>query len=135
MMSLTAEIQEYAHSQGAQLVGFAPVDVYTDYISEVERRFQETGAQPEHFMISPVTNRQRQVKSEAHSFFTRLSDVHATFPDAKTIIILGVYTYDEAAVYRHTHQELRGKTARIYNYYPVIRQITEHVAAWLEQRG
>ncbi len=46
-MSLTAEIREYARSQGAQLVGIAAVDVYTEYAVEVERRFQETGAQLE----------------------------------------------------------------------------------------
>ncbi len=59
------EIREYARSQGAQLVGITAVDVYTEYAAEVERRFQETGAQLKHFMVSPVTDRQGQVISEA----------------------------------------------------------------------
>lgn len=134
-MSLKAEIQEYAFSQGAQLVGIAPVEVYGEYLTEVERRFQETGSKLENFMISPVTDSKGHVISEDTSFFTRLSDAHEMLPTVKTIIVVGVYAYDEAAVYSNTRQELRGKTARVYNYYPVARQITERVAAFIEEHG
>lgn len=134
-MSLKTEIQEYAISLGAQLVGLAPVEVYTDYLAEVEKRVQETGAQWEHFMIYPVTDYKGHVISEDSSFFTRLSDPRKALPTAKTIIVLGVYAYDEVAVYRNVRQELRGKTARTYSYYPVVRQIAEHVATFLEEHG
>jgi epoxyqueuosine reductase len=122
-------------SLGAQLVGITPVEVYGEYLAEVEKRFQETGAQLEDFMISPATDDKGHVISKDVSPFTHLSDARATLPTAKTIIVLGVYVYDETAVYSNTQQELHGKTARTYRYYPVVRQIAECVAAFLEEHG
>lgn len=122
-MSLKTKIQKYAMSLGAQLVGITPVEVYREYLAEVETRLQETGAQPENFMLP----------SGDTSFLARLSDARNALPDAKTIILVGVYAYDEAAGYSNTWQELRGKTARTYNYYPVARQIAERVAAFIEE--
>ena len=132
MNPLKNEIKEFAFSQGAQLVAMAGVEAYADYLAEVEKRLQDTGAQLEDFMASPVAN---MPSSREMSFFTHLSDARNTLPTAKTIIILGVYAYDENAVYKNTRRQLRGKTARIYSYYPVVRQIAEHVVSFLEEHG
>jgi epoxyqueuosine reductase len=131
-MSLKNDIRQFAFSQGAQLVAMAPVEVYASYLAEVEKRLQDTGAQLEDFVISPVAN---MPSSQEMSFFTHLSDPRKTLPTARTIIILGVYAYDETAVYKNTRQELRGKTARIYYYYPVVRQIAESVVSFIEEHG
>jgi epoxyqueuosine reductase len=134
-MSLKQEIKKYALSQGAQLVGMTCVESCADYLAEVKKRFQETGARLEDFMISPETDHRGHIISGDISFFTRLSDARETFPAVKTIIILGVYVYDKTAVYGNTRQELLGKTARAYYYYPVVRQIAERVAAFIEDHG
>jgi epoxyqueuosine reductase len=69
------------------------------------------------------------------SFFYSLSDSRRILPSVKAIILLCVYAYDSAAVYKNTRRDLRGKTARTYNYYPVVRIIAEHIAEYLEDRG
>jgi epoxyqueuosine reductase QueG len=105
---LKAQIKEFAMSEGAVLIGIAPVETYHDYYSGVERRIKETGATLTDFMVS----------AGDMTFFERISYARNTLPTAKAIIILGVYAYDETAAYLNTQQELRGKTARIYSYYP-----------------
>jgi epoxyqueuosine reductase len=131
-MSIKDEIQQFAFSQGAQLVGMARVEAYAGYLAEAEERLRDTGAELEDFMISPAAS---MPDCPDRTFFARLADARTTLPEAKTIIILGVYAYDEAALYRNTRQELRGKTARTYSYYPVARQIAESVAGFIEERG
>jgi len=125
-------IKQFAVSRGAQLVAIMSVDAYTEYLSEVEQRLQDTGARLEDFMISPAAN---LPGSQDITFFSHLADARKTLPAAKTIIMLGVYAYDEAALYKNTCQELRGKTARVYSYYPVARQIAESVVGFIEERG
>ena len=125
VMSLKNKIKGFARSQGADLVGVAQVEVYSDYLAEVRERSKETAAQLEDYMISP---------GEA-SFFERLSEPRETLPDAQAIIILGVGAYDKNAVYANLRQQLRGKTARTYSCYPVVRQIAEKVAYFIEESG
>ncbi len=132
MNQLKNEIKEFAVSQGAQLVAMASAQAYNGYLAEVEKRLQDTGAQLEDFMAWPVAN---MPGSREMSFFTHLSDARKSLPTVKTIIILGVYAYDENAIYKNTRRQLRGKTARIYSYYPVVRQIAEHVVSFLEEHG
>ncbi len=131
-MSLKNDVKEFAVSQGAQLVAMAGVEACADYLAEVEKRLQDTGAQLQDFMASPVAN---MPGPREMSFFTQLSDARKILPTVKTIIILGVYAYDENAIYKNTRHQLRGKTARIYSYYPVVRQIAEHVVSFLGERG
>jgi len=131
-MSIKTAIKQFAVSQGAQLVAVTSVDAYTEYLSEVEQRLQDTRARLEDFMISPAAT---LPGSQDKTFFSHLADARKTLSTAKTIIMLGVYAYDEAALYRNTRQELRGKTARVYSYYPVVRQIAENVAGFLEEHG
>ncbi|UCG49224.1 MAG: epoxyqueuosine reductase [Phycisphaerales bacterium] len=131
-MSMKNTIRQLALSQGAQLVAMASVEAYAEYLAEAEKRLQDTGAQLEDFMISPAAN---MPDSRNKTFFAHLADARKTLPEAKTIVILGVYAYDEAAIYRNTRRELRGKTARIYSYYPVARQIAESVVGFIEERG
>ena len=124
-MSLKQELTSLATSQGADLVGVAPASVYTDYIREVSVRLQETDATGEDYTFS----------DDAMTVFENLSDVHRTLASAKSIILLGVYSFDKEGDYRRTRQKLQGKTARTYVYYPVVRQIAEKVAAALEKAG
>lgn len=124
-MSLKTKIISVARSHGVDLVGVANVNVYTDYIQEVSARLQETGATEKDYMLS----------EDAMTFFEKLSDVRRVLPSAKSIILLGVYSFDEEGDYRATRQKLQGKTARIYAYYPVVRQIAEQVAAYIQESG
>jgi epoxyqueuosine reductase len=124
-MSLKNEIKDYAQSQGADLVGIAKVEGYSDYLAEVRERIKVTGANLVDYMIAP----------EDKSFFERLSEPHETLSDAQTIIILGVSAYDTEAIYKNTREQLHGKIARTYSYYPVVRQIAEKVANFVEEKG
>jgi len=122
---LDDRVRELAVGEGADLIGVAPVEVYHDYYSEVEKRVKETGATGADFMIP----------EDARLFFKHLSTATNTLPTAKAIIVIGVYSYDESAVYRNTRKELRGKTARIYSYYPVARRIADRLAGLLQDLG
>ncbi|MBN2129824.1 MAG: epoxyqueuosine reductase [Sedimentisphaerales bacterium] len=124
-MSLKKKIVSLASSQGANLVGVARPSVWADYLEEVRARLRETGAAGEDYMLC----------EDAMTFFEKLSDVHRTLASAKSIVILGVYSFDEEGDYGATRQKLQGKTARTYAYYPVIRQIAEQVAAFLAEAG
>jgi len=131
-MSMKDEIKQFALSQGAQLVAMAGVEACEEYLAEVEQRLQEIGAGAADYMIPPVAG---APDSDDKSFFECLADARNMLSEAKTIIMLGVYAYDEAAAYENTRQELRGKTARTYSYYPVVRRIAESVAEFIEKRG
>jgi epoxyqueuosine reductase len=125
VVPLKNEIKGFARSQGADLVGVARVEVYTDYLTEVRQRSRETAAQMEDYMVP---------RSET-SFFERLSNPRETLPDAQAIIILGVGAYDKNTVYTNARKQLRGKIARTYSSYPVVRQIAEKVADFIEESG
>jgi epoxyqueuosine reductase len=124
-VSLTDEIKSVACSCGADLVGVASSEVYSDYLKTARARLAETGAALSDFMIRP----------DDVSFFECLANPRITLAQAKAILVLGVGAYDKAAVYANAAKQLRGKTARTYSYYPVIRQIAEKVAAVITERG
>jgi epoxyqueuosine reductase len=125
VIPLKNEVQDFARSQGADLVGVAAVENYCDYLAEVRQRSGENAAQLEDYMAPPGDT----------SFFERLSQPRETLPDAQAIIILGVGAYDKGAVYTNARKELRGKIARTYHCYPVVRQIAEKVAHFIEESG
>ena len=125
VMSLKDRIISLATSHGADLVGVAGVNVYADYVEEVSVRLQETGATGQDYMLG----------GDAMAFFENLSDVRRTLASAKSIVLLGVYSFDREGDYRATRQKLQGKTARTYAYYPVVRQIAEQVAGFIEEAG
>jgi epoxyqueuosine reductase len=122
---LKAQIKEFAMSEGANLIGIAPVETYHDYYAEVKRRVNKTGATLKDFMVS----------ADDTTFFERLSCARNTLPTATAIIMLGVYAYDENAVYQNTQQKLLGKTARIYSYYPVVRHVAEKLTSFIKHFG
>jgi len=124
-MSLKKRIISLATSNGADLVGVAGVKVYADYAEKVSARLQETGATGEDYMLP----------GDAEAFFRELSDVRRTVAWAKSIVLLGVCSFDSEGDYRATKKKLQGKTARTYAYYPVVRQIAEHVAEFIEAAG
>jgi epoxyqueuosine reductase len=125
VVPLKNKIIDLARSQGADLVGVAGVEDYCDYLAEVRERSEETASQLEDYMVPPSDT----------LFFERLTQPRETLPDARAIIILGVGAYDKNAVYKDTRKELRGKTARTYSCYPVVRQIAEKVADFIEESG
>jgi len=124
-MSPKSKIVSLATSEGADLVGVAGVKVYADYLEEISARLQETGATGQDYMLG----------GDAMAFFENLSDVRHALASAKSIVLLGVYSFDTQGDYRGSGQRLRGKTARTYAYYPVVRQIAERVAAFIEEAG
>ncbi|MHC4743478.1 MAG: epoxyqueuosine reductase, partial [Planctomycetota bacterium] len=124
-MPVKNEIIDFARSVGADLVGVGGVEEYGDYLAEVRRRREETGAGLEDFMI----------RAGDTGFFERISDARQTMADARAVIIIGVGAYDTDAVYSNTGEELRGKTARTYCYYPVARQIGERIVEFIEEKG
>lgn len=122
---LKQQIKEFAISEGADLVGIAPMEYYSSYLAEMDSRIKETEASHADFMM-PDSDR---------NFPERLSTAANALPTAKAIIILVVYAYDEGAVYENFEGELRGKTARTYSYYPVIRQVAEKLTAFIHDLG
>ena len=124
-MSLKKEIISLATSHGADLVGVASVRVYADYVEEASAQLQETGATGKDYMIA----------GEAIAFFGNLSDVRRALPSARSIVLLGVCSFDSEGDYKATRKKLQGKTARTYAYYPVVRQIAEQVAKFIEEAG
>jgi epoxyqueuosine reductase len=131
-MSLKNDIKEFALSKGVQLIAMTGVEAYGDYLAEVRSRLKETGAGFEDFMNAQAAN---MSGSQDMAFFTQISDARKNLPTAKSIIVLGVYGYDENAIYKNTRRELLGKTARIYSYYPVIRQIAESTVSFIKDHG
>ena len=85
--SLDSQIKEFILAEGADVFGVAPVETYTEYGTQVRERMEETGATNEDFMIARGDT----------SFFARLVSAANTLPEAKAIIVLGVYAYDELA--------------------------------------
>jgi len=125
VISLKHALISLARSHGADIVGVAGARVHTAYFQEVSARLQETGAAGTEYMLP----------EDAATFFENLSDVRRALPSAKSIVLLGVYAFDREGDYSATRRKLQGKTARIYAYYPVIRQIAEQVAAFIEEAG
>ena len=124
-VELKRRIKEFAMAKGADLVGVAPVEYYSDYRVEMDQRMEETRASHADFMM-PDSDR---------NFPERLSNAANALPTAKAIIVLVVNVYDEGAVYEKTEGELRGKTARTYSYYPVVRQAAEKLTAFIQDLG
>ena len=83
-MSLKADIVSFAYAQGASLVGVAGVETCSDYLEQVRARLLETGATGADYMLA----------EDALPFFERLSDARRTLPSARSIMLLGVYSFD-----------------------------------------
>jgi epoxyqueuosine reductase len=124
-MSPKDSIVAYAISQGADLVGIAQPRAYCDYIDQVRVRLEETQATGKDFMLP----------TDAMTFFRTLMDARHTLAEAKSIIVLAVYSFDQMGDYKATRQKLQGRIARTYAYYPVVRQIAERVVEHIEQIG
>ena len=124
--SLRDAVSACAQAHGADLVGFARIEAYGEFLREVRQRLHETGATGDDYMLPGA---------DALAFFAQLADPRDLLPEARALIVLGTYAYDTQAVYRGTRRQLRGKTARTYRYYPVVRHAADRVAALLEARG
>jgi len=124
-MSQKDYIVSFAKSCGADLVGIADVGVYAGYLGQVSARLAETGATGGDYMVP----------GNVVSFFEGLSDARRTLASAKSVILLGVYSFDREGDYSATRQRLQGKTARTYAYYPVVRQVAEKVVEYIEAAG
>jgi len=124
-MNLRDEVKNQAKSLGIDLFGVAPVEVYSEYLNEVKRRMDEKSLCLNDYMIDESNEK----------FFERLANPAKTLPSAKSIIIVGVYSYDENSDYKHCSKEIRCKTARTYAYYPVVRRLTDGLSKHIENLG
>lgn len=104
------------------LVGVTSVSSYTDYLEKVKVIKTETNSEDKDFLVK-------------NGYFERLVDPREKIADAKAIIILATYSYDEESVNVKVEEELRGKIARTYAYYPVVRTVAEKVAEFLAEKG
>jgi len=131
-LDLKNSIKHYAFSMGAQLVAASGAASFEEYQLEANNRLSETGAGFEDYMVPDES----QLSGEASkTYFDTLSNPRNTMPAVKSIIIIGIYSYDHSAVYRNTRSALKGKTARIYSYYPVARKVAESVVKFIEEEG
>jgi len=124
-MDLKEKIKAYSESLGIELFAVAPVEFYSEYLAETKNRMNDIHVDLNDYMIDKNNK----------DFFKQLSDPYKTLPSAKSIIILGVYSYDEKSDYKHCNKELRCKTARTYAYYPVIRDLTQKLTGYIENLG
>jgi len=120
-MSVESRIKEYARAEGAHLIAIAPAKPYHEYLEKTKKRLQEKQLKIEDFMID----------KKQTGFFEEMSDPYCTLKSARSVILLGVYSYDAASWYGNTERELRGMIARTYVYYPVARKIAERLASFL----
>jgi len=121
----TESIEQFARGQGADLYGVAPVETYTDYQVKLRQRMAETGTSHVDFMIRP--------SDPAH--FERIADPRNSLPEARAVIVVGIYAYDTKAMPPKAGAAPRGKIARTYAYYPAVRQIGEALTRFLRQHG
>ena len=122
---LAAEVKAHALAAGADLVGIAPIESYDDYRAQVRERMAETDARHTDFMVA----------EDDVSFFDRLTSATNRLPSARAILVLVVYAYDQTAVYPRSRAEKRGKIARTYSHYPVVRQVGRERDCRLQSRG
>jgi len=120
---LKNRIRNYAFSIGAQLCAVSGIESLMEYQAEARNRLSESETGFEDYMLPDK------------SYFDTLSDPRRSMPGVKSIILIGVYAYDHSAVYRNTRSTLKGKTARIYSYYPVVRQVAEAVVNLIKKGG
>jgi epoxyqueuosine reductase len=120
---LEASIREHALKAGASLIGFAPAAVHPEYVREVRQRIFERHIAVEDY-LSPAKN---------GGFPSVYEDPRMTLPGARSVVLIGVNAFDDGCSYERARGELRGKIARTYAYYPVIRKIAESVAVFLRE--
>jgi len=100
-----------------------------------------TSAEPFLEHLERVGAIKAETHTEDHDFlvksghFESLINPRKTMGDAKSIIILAVYSYDEESVGVDAEKNLRGKIARTYAYYPVASMIAGKVAEFLVEKG
>jgi epoxyqueuosine reductase len=75
------------------------------------------------------------LNKDAELFFSDLSDPMKWMPNIRSIILLATYAFDQNSRYRSTRKLRRGKTARTYAYYPVVRQLALELVAIIEEAG
>jgi epoxyqueuosine reductase len=114
-------LRAHAREAGASLIGFAPAAPCPEYVQEVIRRIADRRIPVEDY-LSPA---------KGGGFPAQYGDPRNTLASARSVVLLGVNAMDDAFSYTSAREELRGKIARAYAYYPVIRKIAESVAEFL----
>jgi len=104
------------------LVGVTSVEPFLSYLEKVKIVKAETAAEDSDFLVE-----------DGH--FEELVDPRRRLADARSIIILAVYSYDEECVNVNVNEDLRGRIARTYAYYPVVRVVADKVANFLAEKG
>lgn len=104
------------------IVGVTSIDPFIEYLRGVETVKSETNAENKDFLVKD-------------GYFETLVNPRKIMHDARTLIVLAVYSYDEESTDVKVREELRGKIARTYSYYPVVRKTAEKVSKFLTERG
>ena len=122
--SLNQKVRRFAASQGAELIGFAPPERYPQYVRELAGRVAGRRIRVEDYLLP---------SKDGVAFHDLYADPRNTLPSVRAVVILGVSAFDEAVDYNEAAAELRGKIARTYAYFPVVRAVAEALAAFLRQ--
>ena len=123
MLVLKEDVEAVAKSFDEHvLVGVTSIKPFTEYLEKVKNVKAETAANDSDFLVEK-------------EHFEGLIDPRSRIPDARSIIILAVYSYDKECVKIKVKEDLRGKIARTYAYYPVVRMLTDKVADFLAEKG
>lgn len=104
------------------LVGVTSAEPFTEYLERVKVVKSETNSEERDFLVK-------------NGHFEGLTDPRKRIPDARSIIVLAVYSYDEECVGVEAEKNLRGRIARTYAYYPVVTMVANKVADYLDEKG
>ncbi|MFW6181860.1 MAG: epoxyqueuosine reductase [Spirochaetota bacterium] len=123
-MPVETEIKGYARSLGASAVAVVEAGEYPGYARQVRERLADRGFDRSDYLLG----------AEEPPFYERLAFPRRFLPWARSIILIGVYALDKRGDFSTTGAGLRGKIARTYRYYPVVRSIAEQVSRFASGR-
>ncbi|MFQ6094759.1 MAG: epoxyqueuosine reductase [Candidatus Bathyarchaeia archaeon] len=104
------------------LIGVTSVECFIEYLERVEVVKAETNTEDDDFLVK-------------RGHFEGLVDARRRIADANSIVVLAVYSYDEECVGVDVEKDLRGRIARTYAYYPVVRILADKVVNFLVEKG
>lgn len=123
MSALREDIEAVAKSFDEHvLVGVTSAEPFIEYVEKVRVVKAETNTVDRDFLVK-------------NGHFEGLVDPRKRIADAKRIIILAIYSYDEECLGLEAEENLRGRIARTYAYYPVVTTVAGKVADFLAEKG
>jgi epoxyqueuosine reductase len=123
-MTVEAEIKELAGNLGASSVAIVEAGEYPEYARQVRERLSDRGCDRGDYLLG----------DQQPPFYERMAFPRRFLPWARSIILIGVYALDTLGELSAAGAGLRGKIARTYRYYPVVRSIAGRVARFVSER-